>query len=537
MRINHNISALNANRQLKANDNAISKNLQRLSSGYRINSAADDAAGLAISEKMRAQINGLNQAESNAQDGISLVQTAEGALSESQSILQRMNELAVESANGTYQNGTDRKNLDKEINALKKEIDRISTSTNFNKINLLDGSLGTEDSQAVAKVELSNAVKGAAYGYTDATKATFATATVQASGTTAGNSSTFTVKYTNGESESTLSVTLTFDGAQLVGSNGATYAVATSASGASAEEMGAALKGELEKISDLSDNFSISNAAGEITFTANEKGSDGAKITGLTESTYDATNLTTAQAAQALTPTFGTDSFEVTKVTGLKIYNGTNAEDAIFTVNGEKFAFITTASDASKIGSDVHTVVASTTDASAMVAADAAKMSKAINDATGLKTTANSTNIEYRNDSSTTGAAGLTFQIGASNAKDQRVSLTIGDMSSKGLGISSVSIGSQEDALAALDIISNALDKVSETRADLGALQNRLEHSVNNLSTSSQNLTSAESRIRDVDMSSEMVELTKNQILEQAATSMLAQANSQPQSVLSLLKG
>ncbi len=142
MRIQHNIMALNASNRLKSNDNAISKNIAKLSSGYRINSAADDAAGLAVSEKMRAQINGLNQAEDNAQNGVSLIQTAEGGLNETEAILQRMNTLAVESANGTYQDGTDRANLNKEVTALKSEIDRISTSTNFNQINLLDGSLG-----------------------------------------------------------------------------------------------------------------------------------------------------------------------------------------------------------------------------------------------------------------------------------------------------------------------------------------------------------------------------------------------------------
>jgi flagellin len=137
MRIQHNIAALNANRMLASNNNAVSKNLEKLSSGYRINSAADDAAGLAISEKMRSQIRGLDQAENNANDGISLVQTAEGALNETASILQRMKELATQSSNGTYQNDVDRENISKEVDALTKEIDRISTSTNFNKINLL----------------------------------------------------------------------------------------------------------------------------------------------------------------------------------------------------------------------------------------------------------------------------------------------------------------------------------------------------------------------------------------------------------------
>ena len=139
MRIQHNISALNANRQLGINNNNVAKNLEKLSSGYKLNRAGDDAAGLAISEKMRSQLRGLDQATNNANDGISLVQTAEGALNETHSILQRMKELATQSSNGTYQNDVDRENITKEFDALKEEINRISTSTNFNKINLLDG--------------------------------------------------------------------------------------------------------------------------------------------------------------------------------------------------------------------------------------------------------------------------------------------------------------------------------------------------------------------------------------------------------------
>ena len=156
MRIQHNIAALNANRQLTNNNNAVSKSLEKLSSGYKINSAADDAAGLAISEKMRGQIRGLDQASSNASDGISLVQTAEGSLNETASILQRMKELATQSSNGTYQNDVDRANISKEVTSLKSEVDRISTSTNFNKINLLDGSLSSKGASA-AKVVASDA--------------------------------------------------------------------------------------------------------------------------------------------------------------------------------------------------------------------------------------------------------------------------------------------------------------------------------------------------------------------------------------------
>lgn len=275
MRIQHNINALNSHRNLSMNNTAIGKNLEKLSSGYRINRAGDDAAGLAISEKMRAQINGLNQAQQNAEDGISLIQTAEGALNETHAILQRMRTLAVQASNGTYQASVDRENLNEEIDALNKEIDRIASSTHYNKNQLLDGSLGT-------------------------------------------------------------------------------------------------------------------------------------------------------------------------------------------------------------------------------------------------------TNI--------------TFQIGANGATDQQVSLSVGDQSSSALGVSAVDLGTVASANAAITSIDNAINSVSKTRSTLGALQNRLEHTINNLGVASENLTAAESRIRDVDMAKEMMAFTKNNILTQASQAMLAQANMQPQGVLQLLQ-
>ena len=394
MRIQHNIAALNASNRLKANDNAISKNIAKLSSGYRINNAADDAAGLAVSEKMRAQINGLNQAQSNAENGISLVQTAEGGLNETEAILQRMNTLAVESANGTYQDGTDRANLNKEITALQSEIDRISTSTNFNQINLLDGSLSNATVTGISDTGISS---------------------LAVSGGNITEGDTFEVK-----TDTSGIATITF----------------TAGSGAPA-------------------------GADSVTFTAPTAALEAGK-------TYTATADVSGLA------TDGTEDAAIAAYTGVTI---------TFTA-GASF-----------------------------------------DDATAADATATINNKS------------LSLQIGSENKDDQRVSLSIGDMSSKGLGVNGVSIANQEDARSAIDTIKTAINIVSATRADLGALQNRLEHTVNNLGTTSENLTSAESRIRDVDMSSEMVELTKNEILEQAATSMLAQANTQPQSVLSLLQG
>lgn len=272
MRIQHNVNALNSHRNLTMNTAAIGKNLEKLSSGYKINRAADDAAGLAISEKMRAQINGLEQAQSNAQDGISLIQTAEGALNETHAILQRMRTLAVQASNGTYQSDVDRENIDEELNALKSEIDRIASSTHYNKNDLLNGSLT------------------------------------------------------------------------------------------------------------------------------------------------------------------------------------------------------------------------------------------------------------------------ITFQIGANGVADQQVTLGVSSQNASALGVSAVGVSTVSSANAAISSIDTAINSVSKTRSKLGALQNRLEHTINNLGVAAENLTAAESRIRDVDMAKEMMTFTKNNILTQASQAMLAQANMQPQGVLQLLQ-
>lgn len=276
MRIQHNIAALNSYRNLTNNNSAVSKNLEKLSSGYKINRAGDDAAGLAISEKMRAQITGLETAQKNANDGISLVQTAEGALTEVHSMLNRMVELATQSANGTYDNDTDRDNLQKEVTALLDEINRIADSTNFNGINLLDG-----------------------------------------------------------------------------------------------------------------------------------------------------TSL---------------------------------------------------------------------------------------------------------------GGAGLTLQIGDTADTFNQMKVVVDSMKADDLGIGSISVATQAEASTAVDLIKTAINSVSSTRGDLGAIQNRLEHTINNLSVTTENMTAAESRIRDVDMAEEMMAYTKNNILVQSAQAMLAQANQIPQSVLQLLQ-
>ena len=401
MRIQHNIAALNSYRQLSGNNSAVSKNLEKLSSGYKINRAGDDAAGLAISEKMRAQITGLETAQKNANDGISLVQTAEGALTEVHSMLNRMVELADQSANGTYDDKTDRANLQKEVKSLLDEIDRIADSTNFNGINLLDGSLG-----------------GA---------------------TVAG----FTAK-TNGIQNITVS--------------GGNAAIETAA--------GNTVKAGIQ--------YSLTEAG---VLTVGAKG--GNTIDGVTWS-----------AAQNVDKTKGgTYTFEA-----IVDRTKAKAQDADL-YEGMK---ITITVDAAVAGGN-FTATAET-------------------------------------DADLAASKGLTLQIGDTADDFNQLKVEVGSMKAKSLDIADVDISSQAGAQKAVNKIKDAINSVSSTRGDLGAIQNRLEHTISNLSVTTENMTAAESRIRDTDMAKEMMSYTKNNILVQASQAMLAQANQIPQGVLQLLQ-
>jgi len=379
MRINHNIAALNTYRQLTLVNSATQKSLEKLSSGYRINKAADDAAGLAISEKMRGQIRGLEQAVRNAQDGISLIQTAEGALNETHSILQRMRELAVQAANDSNTN-SDRFEIQKEINQLAEEITRIGNNTEFNTMTLLDG---------------------------------------------------------------------TFSGTFHIGANqNQTLSLAVSDMRASALDV-------------------IATAA---VYTI-DAGS---------------TNLSTAATNGVTNLIGGTYRAEVTATGGVTVY----AEDGTEIGSGD-------------LASGATNVTVTITATDYLVAASANTITLGISDEAGSGSVA-------------TDAGTITMNVLES-----------------GQGIS---VMDQDDAEAAITTIQSALDRVSSQRSNLGAVQNRLEHTINNLGTASENLTAAESRIRDVDMAREMMEFTKNNIISQAATAMLAQANMQPQQVLQLLQ-
>ena len=402
MRIQHNIAALNSYRNLTGNNNAVSKNLEKLSSGYRINRAGDDAAGLAISEKMRAQITGLNTAQKNAQDGVSLVQTAEGALTEVHSMLNRMVELADQSANGTYDNAVDRANLQKEIASLKDEIDRIADSTNFNGINLLDGSLSTSTTTTLKGAEAgTNAGVDLKFTFADQFK---------------GQDINVKLEHKNGGKDK-IDVVVADDGSITLKMD------------ATVEHSASAIK----------------EAFAKADITAITKKEDKAKINSLLASAT---------------------------VTG----TGT----------------------------------------------------------TGLKTA-----TDFANKTGTTTPAkgkSLTLQIGDTSKDFNQMAVSVGDMHGEALGIADIDISTQVGAQTAVDKIKSAINSVSSTRGDLGAIQNRLEHTINNLSVTAENMTAAESRIRDVDMANEMMAYTKNNILVQSSQAMLAQANQLPQGVLQLLQ-
>ena len=495
MVVQHNMSAMNANRMLSGVSSAQSKSTEKLSSGYRINRAADDAAGLSISEKMRGQIRGLNQASTNAQDGISLIQTAEGALNESHSILQRMRELSVQASNGT-ETDDDREAVQNEIEQLQSELTRISDTTEFNTMKLLDGS------QSGSKVQVSVS-KSAAGNLSEepATTSTFKTAAV---------------KQIDGK-ESTYSVTT------LDKNGNATTTSVTFTGQNNAETDAQSIIAELKKTS-LADTFDMeTDGNGAITFTAKEPG----------VSPSVALVSQDGKSAVPADSTPGTDAYN--KISqNIQVYDGDkdkNIEDSIFTVNGEKFAYV---SDASKLGDnnkDVNYVVANTVDDTAAKA-----MAALINSKTGIAAVGNDDGTLSLKPSATATGKGIELQIGANEG--QTMSFTLDDMSADALGVGgkSVDLSTQDSAKTATTAIDAAIKKVSASRGKMGAVQNRLEHTINNLDTASENLQTAESRIRDTDMAEEMVNYSKNNILAQAGQSMLAQANQSNQGVLTLLQ-
>ena len=496
MRIQNNIMAMNAYRNYSNNTSALSKNLEKLSSGYKINRAGDDAAGLAISEKMRAQITGLEGAQSNAKDGISLVQTAEGALTEVHDMLNRMYSLAEQSANGTYENETDRAQLQKEVTQLKDEINRIADSSNFNGIQLLDGSM-TAAEGATSVTGLDGAAVTAAGGAAFTQDLTF-TGTV-----TDGSTVSMEVKYLDKDGKAQ-TATVTFAGK------------------ATTADMASAAATALQSV--FGDGYTVSASAGKVTIKANDVGANETQVFGFT--VKDSTGKTVATSVGAATA--GKDN-----VYGLAFGSKNVTDKLTFSVDGQTYEVLTRgqkAQDGNKaIYLDKSTGALNDDD----VASIAQQLKDYGVDATIDGTTKTTINITASG-SETKG--GLTLQIGDTSDSFNQLNVSIKDCHTDSLGIADLDIGTQEGAKAALETIENAINYVSDVRGTLGATQNRLDHTINNLSVMQENIQDAESTIRDTDVAEEMMSYTKNNILIQSAQAMLAQANQVPQGVLQLLQ-
>lgn len=505
MIINTNIASLNAQRNLMGTNNAMQKSLEKLSSGSRINKAADDAAGLAISEKMRGQIKGLNQAVRNAQSAISLIQTAEGALNETHSILQRMRELAVQSASDTN-TADDRAKIQSEMDQLAKEVTRISNNTEFNTQNLLAG--GLNNTFQIGANENQNVALG--INAMDAQSLGLAGSTVTASGFTengggAGASGLKSVSdlgrgFTTGTGFN-IDVTKT----------AASYntALVDVAGGTGTQNVGS---GDVS-INPATNYTGTSDKAFEIRVSA-ESGDNVSEIEYQVGGSGDWTAVSGVAGA-------GSTTFDLGEGLELTINDGTAAGDYVV---GDSYQFAVNAASASLQLQD-----ASDNNIGSAVTVRYGATSADLGDATTDETL--TVNFDAFTDLADSTYA--TFDI--TSSVSSAATVVNGEVTVEAEAKAGIQVNTQSTANTAITTIDDAIQTVSEERSKLGAYQNRLEHTINNLQTASENMTSAESRIRDVDMAQEMSEFTKSQILSQAGVAMLAQANQVPQAVLKLL--
>ncbi len=494
MVVQHNMQAANANRMLGITSGAQSKSTEKLSSGYKINRAADDAAGLTISEKMRKQIRGLDKASSNAQDGVSSVQTAEGALTEVHSMLQRMNELAVQSSNGTN-SSDDRQAIQDEVDQLTTEIDRVAETTKFNEIYLLKG-----DDSSTKNVYMNAHDAGLKGTLADGAKS--ATFTMDELKT--GDSVKIAGKqYTIGASKADVGTALdkkllivpTTAGAYTSGAtfsvNNETYTITTKAADNSIEK--------------------ITNSAGQTAYEDNGNIKWASTLPTGKDALTDVKKLVNAG-----------DTVKVDDTTMKAMADA----DATAGVDSDDSSIITKA-QAEKMIKEELTAANNigTTDKKATVAAGVTADGKTTYAITkGYATVANTLSFN--------------LHVGADADMTNKITVDIDTMNSSNLGIKGINVKDATGTAAtyAIDAIADAVAKVSSQRSALGAVQNRLEHTIDNLDNISENTSSAESRIRDTDMAKEMVNYSKNNILAQAGQSMLAQANQSNQGVLSLLQ-
>lgn len=547
MVVQHNLTAMNSNRMLGLTTKSQAKSTEKLSSGYKINRAADDAAGLAISEKMRRQVRGLTQASLNAQDGISAVQTAEGALTEVHDMLQRMNELATKAANGTN-SSEEREYIQSEVNALIDEIDRVSETTKFNELYLLKGGEGDSaaDTAAVKKTvvmndaakklaEMSITVKAgqSAYGVGETTAVTAssgATAASMALDTTTLGTNKLFVSPTGGGQSATDHVEVTdanlatyfdlADDGTVTAKTGLTFVTAANATVANANggtasngtdvvtgtPASAAVTGTLDQYVELDADGNLKYKDGQVLYkvAADPNGQHGAQTP----------QTGTQQIAEADLGTY----FE-TKGTPIRTGGNANspalAEDADMSAYFDEFGVY-------KGGLYLEDA------AGAMKEIGAEQIDKyfTFKNADGSEGGSSVPKLEF------------TLHVGAEGNLDNTISVEIESMSAAGIGVDGLKdtgVITEDSARETIETLKGAIKKVSQQRSDLGAVQNRLEHTINNLDNIVENTTAAESQIRDTDMATEMVRYSNNNILAQAGQSMLAQANQSNQGVLSLL--
>ena len=472
MVVQHNLSAMNANRMLGITTGSLAKSTEKLSSGYRVNRAADDAAGLTISEKMRKQIRGLDQASANAEDGISAVQTAEGALTEVHDMLQRMNELAVKAANGTMSTD-DRQTVQDEVDQLLTEIDRVAETTKFNELYMLKG----DTSDKTVKLSAKDAgLEGKLV--TGANSATFTINTLKLGDSVSIGGTTYTIGDATAKNVADSVAALTMATGSQVTLNGVQYTIVDTAD-------------EEDEAKNLITKDSI------------EKRINGGKLTSVkfNGKTY---NVITDKVGGAGGTADGVDDNESSIITADKAYEYMAKELSL----------------ANNVGANQKQISIDVTDNKQLIKGkDAVQF------------------VFDRAEAVTKEDLNFSLHVGADADMTNKISVKVASLDTTGLGIYGLNVKDKTgmSATYAIDSIADAIAKVSAQRSSLGAIQNRLEHTINNLDNVVENTTAAESQIRDTDMAEEMVKYSKNNILQQAGQSMLAQANQANQGVLSLL--
>ena len=569
MIINHNMNALNAHRNMGVNNSAAGKSMEKLSSGLRINRAGDDAAGLAISEKMRGQIRGLTQASRNASDGISLVQTAEGALNETTNILQRMREISVQSANSTNTE-TDRAALQEELNQLTTEINRIGNTTEFNTQKLLNGGAGSSSSSNITDaasasvktgdftaadlsqvaIDASIKVDGTTFDISEALKVNWT-----APGKTIDDVITALNKVTAGEKKLSDVVEITKVEGSAGGKNSLLFTAKSTGKSSSVE-----ISSNTSEVASLLGYRTKIEAKGEgNNATVQKHGLEGATALG-------GGNAIDVTKGETFKIQVGSDSAVSVKFDSTKKYDVANADANVAQAAREEYVKDVNAALQKAGLSDKVEASLSNDNKLQLISKNGKDIKLTEGKLGGNKVNNgidNTATVKNVNQVVGAGAQGAGFevnlQIGANSG--QAMNLSIGDMRASALGITgntgqagfsstnnvsngtdtisteaSLDITNASSASKAITAIDSAMEKVSSERAKLGAVQNRLEYTISNLDNTAEILTSAESTLRDVDMAKEMMEYSKNNILSQAAQSMISQANQQPQNVLQLLR-